>query len=48
MIPILFILVCLYLLYASLMFTGRGALVGVGVLAAGFPLLLLSQPSSRQ
>ncbi|MBI5584888.1 MAG: amino acid permease [Deltaproteobacteria bacterium] len=38
-IPILFILVCLYLLYSSLMYTGTGALVGVGVLAAGLPLL---------
>ena len=38
-IPLLFILVCLYLLYSSLMYTGTGALVGVGVLAAGVPLL---------
>lgn len=46
-IPILFILVCLYLLYSSLMYTGKGALVGVGVLAAGVPLLWASALRSR-
>ncbi len=37
--PVLFCLVCLYMLQSSLAYTGRGALVGVGVLAAGVPLL---------
>lgn len=33
--PILFCLVCVYLLYSSLMYTGFGALLGVAVLAIG-------------
>ncbi len=37
--PALFCLTCAYLLYASLAYTGLGALVGVAVLLAGFPLL---------
>lgn len=40
--PIIFILTCAYLLYSSLEYTGVGALVGVGVLVAGTPLLLLN------
>lgn len=40
LLPILFIATCTYLLYSSLAYTGIGALVGVGVLAAGVPLLL--------
>jgi len=41
--PIVFILTCIYLLYSSLEYTGIGALVGVGVLVAGTPLLLLNR-----
>ncbi len=37
--PLLFIAVCLYLLYSSVMYTGIGALVGIGVLALGAVLL---------
>jgi len=37
--PILFCAMCAYLLYASLNYTGSGALVGVAVLALGLPLL---------
>ncbi|WP_263970703.1 APC family permease [Leptolyngbya sp. KIOST-1] len=37
--PLLFCLVCGYLLYSSLVYTGLGALVGVGVVALGLPLL---------
>lgn len=33
--PIIFCLVCAYLLYSSLMYTGIGALVGVAILALG-------------
>ena len=33
--PILFCLTCAYLLYSSLVYTGRGALVGVAVLLVG-------------
>ena len=38
--PALFCLACLYMLYASLAYTGAAALVGLLVLAAGTPLLL--------
>jgi basic amino acid/polyamine antiporter, APA family len=41
--PILFCLVCLYMLRSSLAYTGTGALVGVGVLLVGVPLLLLAR-----
>lgn len=39
--PLLFCLTCAYLLYSSLAYTGLGALVGVGVLLSGLPLLVL-------
>jgi amino acid transporter len=39
--PALFCATCLYMLYASLAYTGSGALIGVAVLCAGLPLLLL-------
>ncbi len=38
--PILFCLSCAYMLHASLAYTGRGALLGLAVVAAGAPLLL--------
>jgi amino acid transporter len=41
--PALFCLTCLYLLYSSVAYTGMGALVGVGVLLLGVPLLLLAR-----
>lgn len=37
--PILFVCTCLYLLYFSIVYTGVGALVGIGVLAVGAVLL---------
>ncbi|MGV0028831.1 APC family permease [Phormidesmis priestleyi] len=37
--PLLFCAVCGYLLYSSLVYTGVGALVGVGAVALGLPLL---------
>jgi amino acid transporter len=43
--PILFCLMCAYLLYSSLAYTGRGALVGVVVLVVGVGLLLFVRPS---
>lgn len=43
--PALFCLTCAYLLYSSLAYTGLGALMGVAVLAAGLPLLLLRRPA---
>lgn len=41
--PILFCLSCLYMLHASLAYTGVGALVGLAVIVAGTPLLLFGQ-----
>jgi basic amino acid/polyamine antiporter, APA family len=41
--PLLFCGTCLYMLYSSLAFTGLGAMVGVGVVLAGVPLLLLAE-----
>ncbi len=38
--PALFCAVCAYMVYASVMHTGTGALVGLAVLALGLPLLL--------
>jgi len=38
--PIVFVCTCLYLLYSSVVYTGVGALVGIGVLAVGAVLLL--------
>lgn len=43
--PILFCLSCLYMLHASLAYTGIGALVGVAVVLAGLPLLLFRRPA---
>ena len=40
--PLLFCGVCIYMLYSSLAYTGKGALVGVGVLAVGAILVLWS------
>lgn len=45
--PLLFCATSAYLLYSSLAYTGRGALVGVAVLAAGGLLLLLFKPIPR-
>ncbi len=41
--PALFCLTSAYLLYASINYTGTGALVGVAVLMLGLPLLLLAR-----
>lgn len=38
--PLLFCGMCIYMLYSSLAYTGKGALVGVGVLLLGVVLLL--------
>jgi basic amino acid/polyamine antiporter, APA family len=44
--PILFVMLCAYLLYSSLVFTSYGALVGVVILALGMPLAFLSERAS--
>jgi amino acid transporter len=42
--PLLFCLTCVYMLHASIAYTGLGATVGVAVLLAGVPLLLIAHP----
>jgi amino acid transporter len=46
--PLLFCLVCGYLLYSSLAYTNVGAIVGVVVVAAGIPFLLWNQHRYRR
>jgi basic amino acid/polyamine antiporter, APA family len=41
--PLLFCITCVYMLHSSLAYTGPGAMVGVGVLLAGVPLLFLAR-----
>ncbi len=41
--PLLFCGVCIYMLYSSLAYTGKGALVGVGVLAVGVVLVIVNR-----
>ncbi|NGP86921.1 APC family permease [Fodinibius halophilus] len=41
--PIIFIIVCAYLLYSSIVFTGWGALLGIGILLLGSPFYFFSQ-----
>lgn len=43
--PLLFCLVCGYMLYSSINYTGIGALVGIAVLILGFPVLFFAQKS---
>ncbi len=45
--PALFILVCAYMLYSSVTYTGIWSLIGLGVLAAGVPLLVFARPAPR-
>jgi len=45
--PILFCLTCLFMLHASLAYTGIGALIGLAVIAAGTPLLLLGRAERK-
>lgn len=44
--PLLFCGAALYMLWSSVAYTGIGALLGVGVLALGVPLLLIRGPQS--
>jgi amino acid transporter len=43
--PLLFCLSCLFMLHASLAYTGVGALIGLAVILAGVPLALLGRPA---
>lgn len=45
-VPALFCLICAYLLYSSLVYTGLGALFGVAVLLLGVPLLFVLRTRS--
>ncbi len=40
--PLLFCMICAYLLYSSLVYTGSGALLGVGVLLLGVPFVAIA------
>ena len=44
--PLIFCGVCLYMLYSSLVYTGKGGVIGVVVLLAGIPLFLLKRPGA--
>ena len=44
--PLLFCGVCIYMLYSSLAYSGKGALVGVGVLAVGAVLVIVNRRQS--
>jgi basic amino acid/polyamine antiporter, APA family len=46
--PILFIAVCAYMFYSSVKYAGIWSLVGLGVLAAGVPLLAFARPARRE
>jgi basic amino acid/polyamine antiporter, APA family len=46
-VPALFCLICGYLLYASLAYTGKGALFGVAVMALGVPVMLWTRRRQR-
>jgi basic amino acid/polyamine antiporter, APA family len=45
--PLIFCITCVYMLHSSLAYTGPGAVVGVGVLLAGAPLLFLARRHYR-
>jgi APA family basic amino acid/polyamine antiporter len=46
--PIVFAIVCAYLLYSSVMYTGMGALVGLSMVCVGFPVMwFCRQPVDR-
>ena len=46
--PILFLIVCGYMLYSSLAFTGAGALIGAAFLFAGIPVYLIILKHNRK
>ena len=45
--PFLFCVFCAYMLYSSLAYTGKGALMGVGVLLSGIPLLVIQMRGKK-
>jgi amino acid transporter len=46
--PIVFCLTCLYMLYASIAYSGKAAWVGLAVLAAGTPILLFKSRQTEE
>lgn len=46
--PLLFCCVCLFMLYASLAYTGRGSLLGACVLLSGIPFLILQKKRRKE
>jgi basic amino acid/polyamine antiporter, APA family len=44
--PLVFCAICAFMLVSSVLYTGRGAFVGIAVMAVGLPLLLLNRESS--
>jgi amino acid transporter len=42
--PLIFCMTCVYMLHSSIAYTGPGAAVGVAVVVAGVPLLLVARP----
>lgn len=46
--PLVFCLTCLYMLYASVAFAGAGAIVGLLVLLAGVPLVLVTRRRDQE
>lgn len=45
--PLLFCAACAYMLYSSLAYTGRGALLGLVLFATGLPLLFFARPPAQ-
>jgi basic amino acid/polyamine antiporter, APA family len=45
--PAIFVAMCAYLLYASINYTGSGALIGLAVLALGLPLAIFATTTRR-
>jgi amino acid transporter len=46
--PAVFVASCAYMLYSSIAYTGKGALVGVGVLAVGAVVMLFASRGRKE
>ena len=46
--PLLFLIACAYMLYSSIVYTGTGALVGVAILLAGYPVWFFADRYQRK
>jgi len=45
--PLLFVLFCSYMLYSGVMYAGKAGWIGLAILAAGLPLLLLQKTEAQ-